>query len=110
MRRDMNLVKQILLNIEKNLKEENLDSYMEQDILNHKGLLIENGFINGVIHHNSESFERVIDGVIINNLTWQGYDLIDILKDESKFEMIKNLGKNISSEVLKIALTNVINS
>lgn len=110
MRRDMNLIKEILLNIENDLIKANIDGYGEQDILNHKGLLIDSGFIEGKIYYDTESSKRIVGNVIIRDLTWQGHNLIDTLKNDSKFNMLKDLGKNLSLEGLKIALNNAITS
>ena len=110
MKRDMNLIKEILLHIENDLIKASIDNYSEQDILNHKGLLIESGFIEGNVYYDSESSKRIVGNVIIRDLTWQGHNLIDTLKDDNKFNILKDLGKNLSVEGLKMALNNAITS
>ncbi len=45
--------------------------------------------------------------VKIINITYSGYDFLDLLKDDDKFKVLKDLGKFVSAETLKAAIQTI---
>ncbi len=93
MRRDMNLIRRLLLTIES--KNQVIEKFIEDsddidgvkggDLLFHIALLIDAGFINGKI------MDTLSGGsvVTISRLTYKGCDFLDSIRDDSIWEKIK---------------------
>ena len=108
MKRDFELVRKLLLEFE----GEGIDpgTYTEQQILYHKALLLEAGFAEGPKpHYSSGEFFEIPDKVIIRKLTWEGHDFIDAIRDEDRWQKvkdwIKDAGKILTLETLKEAIS-----
>lgn len=108
MKRDMDLIKRIMLEIESGSFSNTIQGYEEQQVLYHVKLLIDAKFLNGKYYDDISTSKPSIAGVIVRDLTWQGHDFLDILKDDSKFKTIKDLGKSLSLEAIKLALNQAI--
>ena len=106
----MELIKTIMIQAEDDNIHTDIEGYTEQEVLGHQKLLIDAGFLDGVYHMNTESAKPTISVVHIKDITWQGYDLLELLQDEKKFEYLKSLGKAISLELLKEAIKYAKNS
>lgn len=104
MKRDMELIKKIMLNIENDEPTFEIQGYEKNSIFFHQKLLIDAGYLEG---------KYLLDGsrpvdVNITNITYHGYDFLDILKDDDKFKVLKDLGKQLSLEVLKTLIIKAI--
>lgn len=88
MKRNMELMNKILINVEKDEPEVAIEGYNEQEILYHKNLLVDEGLILGKPYFDRESEKRRIAAVLIQGLTPKGHDFIDNngKKDYSKIE------------------------
>lgn len=92
------------------LKAENDDfnidiqGYSEQEVLYHQKLLIDVGYFNGKIYYNRETAKKEIAGITGMEITWQGYDFLEVLKDDKKFEYIKDIAKKMPFEAIKIGM------
>lgn len=103
MKREMDVIRKILIESENG----NLNNVIEgvpEDVLRfHKRLLIEANLIEGAIAGSGE----VPDAIMIRKVTWQGYDLLDSIREESRWNQIKELimsgGKAMTVEVIKLA-------
>ncbi len=110
MKRDMELIKIILLNIENDKANNKIEGYEEQEVMYNKFLLNEAGYIDAIIAKDTESASSKLVRVYVENLTWKGHELLDVLKDDNKFNLIKDLGKNLSLEALRMAIKEAISS
>jgi hypothetical protein len=108
MRRDMDLIKTIMLKIENNDLANDIDGYSMQEVLFHKKMLIDAGFLVGKSRMSLESSLFEVSAVFISGITWEGYNFIDIIKDDNKFKILKDLGKNLSMEAFKTVFNQVI--
>lgn len=106
MKRDMDLIRKILLELEK--KESitswttiTIDGYRDDQVNYHIGLLDEAGFIEA---------ERYLDGqYMVRNLTWEGHEFLENAKNDTIWtkakEFIKEKGGSVSlgimTEILK---------
>lgn len=110
MRRDMDLVREILLAIEgtsgimqpSSIKSEN---HSKKEIAYHFQLLIDAGFAQGKTIENGMGLP--VDG-IIQNLTWEGQEFLDLCRKNTIWEKAKKNALNVTGslgfEVLKICL------
>lgn len=106
MKRDMELIKNIMLEIEAGTFKNLIEDYEEQQVLYHVKLLLDAKLISGKYYNDKLSKEY---GVILSpSLTWQGHDFIDILRDDSKFKVLKDLGKNLSLDTIKTGINQII--
>lgn len=100
MRRDMDLIREILLEIESKESETSwvtvsFEGYSEQEVNYHVKLLSQEGLIKA---------KSYMSGHMIQNLTWQGHDFIEDAKNETVWikakEFIKEKGGSASLSVM----------
>jgi hypothetical protein len=108
MKRDMDLIKSIMIKAENDDFSNNIENYTKQEVLNHQKLLIDVGYLEGIVKSSTLQGKKVVILVTIREITWQGYDFLEILKDDKKFEYIKDIGKKIPFEVLKLGIKSAI--
>ncbi|MFW6046685.1 MAG: DUF2513 domain-containing protein [Candidatus Woesearchaeota archaeon] len=108
MKRDMELVRKILIKLEYESKPielipPHIDGYSEEQVSYHYKLLTENGIIEAIDCTTDDGFEWQARG-----LTWQGHDYIDAIRDENRWQTvkdwIKSSGKVLTIETLKQAI------
>lgn len=89
MKRDFELVRKLLLGVE----EGNIDlsEFNQDQIRYHKALLIEAGLAEGPKpHYSSRGSSEIPDKVIIRKLTWKGHNFIDAIREERRWQKVKN--------------------
>lgn len=113
MKRDFDLIRKILLYVEKNQKDytkviDNLEDYDNQTLMFHCELLIDSGLLKGKVL-------RVNTGeghCVSNGLTWEGYDYLAKIKDDTVWKnvkkTIKEQGVEFSIEVISRVATKLI--
>ncbi len=87
MKRDMELIRAILLEVEKqdpasNLPAIEIEGYDNKTVFEHAKLMEEGGLINGCCFDLSCN-------VFIQSLTWSGYDYLDKIRDTTVWEKTK---------------------
>lgn len=109
MKRDMDLIRLILLEIEKAEENEvenmNIDGYSKEDIVFNAKLLKQNNMI--------ENFEEdVLENYYIGSLTWGESDYLDSIRDNSKWKRIKSVIKEkalpFTFDIVKSVATTII--
>ncbi|OQX57526.1 MAG: hypothetical protein B5M52_07195 [Helicobacteraceae bacterium 4484_230] len=103
MKRNMDLIKEIMLAIENDDFKAEIEGYNEQEVLFHKKLLIDAGYLNGITHNDTSAARPTVAAAFIKDITWEGYDFLELLKDDEKFAFLKDIGKKLSLEALKSA-------
>ena len=108
MRRDMELVRAIMLNVESGDLNVGVDGYDAGAVNYHKALLIEAGLLEGKPHYPmSTAAIDVPDGVKIKRMTWQGHDFIGAIRTDTKWGKVKRFlaeaGKDLTIESIKFA-------
>ena len=92
MKRDMDLVRQILIEIERsetgNLNFDAL-GYERQQVYLHIELMKEHGLVDAVIISDDDGPEHGILMCTVERLTWNGHDFLDEIRDESIWEQAK---------------------
>ncbi len=113
MKRDMELIRQILLRIESwdHWRQSGFEMCgYEQDEVDHNvGLLISRGLIDGHLKRRGSGKPRLIVG----QLEWEGHDFLDAIRSESIWEKTKDYLKakdlqNVPFEVLTKVLVSII--
>ena len=89
MKRDLDLIRKILLSIESG-KEEDLSDYAPEVCNYHRALVIEAGLALGHIH---EGANGMPDAVLIQRLTWEGHEYLDAIRSEDIWEKTKRTFK-----------------
>jgi hypothetical protein len=86
-KRDMDLVRKILLYIESKedecpITEAPFEGYSKLVLLEHYHIIYEAGLIRGELYRSTSTADRVVK-VMPFGLTWAGHDFVDIIKNES---------------------------
>jgi len=108
MKRDMELIRKILITIEESDKTQGeiplkFDGYLDEQVSYHVKILHDHGLINAI---NASS----LDGLnwMTTGLTWAGHDYIEAIKDEKRWQKVKewvmNNGKILTLETIKQAV------
>ena len=93
MKRDMELIRQILFNVENkidNVVIENLEvsDYDKEEIAYHCALLYEAGLIS---YYEGEYADGEICDFIIGRLTWDGHELLDKIREDTVWNRTKDI-------------------
>lgn len=103
MQRDMDLIRLILLEIEEKYQNSTIvglkvDGYEMDNIVNHCKMLYEKNLIESL---NVDYADNRIWMFSVGNLTWEGYDYLDKVRDDSMWGKIKRAIKE-KGEALSI--------
>jgi predicted transcriptional regulator len=108
MKRDMELIRKILITIEDSdttLQDIplNFEEYSDEQISYHVKILHEQGLIDAIDATTSDGIDWIARG-----LTWDGHDYIEAIKDENRWQRVKawvkNSGKILTIETAKQAI------
>lgn len=105
MKRDMDLIRRIMLRIEEkaDLKHEiiTLDGEDAERVGHHIDMLYQSGFIDGV---RSVSHSRPYGQVLVKDLSWDGHEFIATIRNDSVFGRLKETftPAELSSTSLKV--------
>jgi len=108
MKRDMNLIRLLLLRAE---GEEEVDfaSYTEEQRIYHSALLVEAGLVDGAIRTDAQGYPN---GVATIRLTWKGHEFLDAARNDSVWQKatgaVRSKGLSLTFDVLKELLTATI--
>ena len=114
MKRDMDLVREILIAIERS-EDGNLNfdalGYERQQVYLHIELMKERGLVDAVIIQEDDGPEHGILMCKVERLTWDSHDFLNEVRDESIWEQAKRKCLNgtggLSFELLKDCLIHV---
>jgi hypothetical protein len=109
MKRDMNLVRLLLLETEGEEPKPDLSAYTEEQQVYHSVLLIEAGLVDGMIRTDSVGQPN---GTVMRRLTWAGHEFLDAARSDTIWhkagERIKKSGVEVSISVLKELLNQLL--
>lgn len=80
MKRDLDLVRMLLLHIETGEAPKGFDQYDEATVSGHAALVIEAGLAKGSV---VRDYRGVATGAVLQNLTWEGHDFLDAARDDT---------------------------
>jgi len=94
MKRDFELIRDLLLDIEG--EKVDLSLFTEDQILYHKALLLEAGLAEGPKPlYSSREFSEIPVKVLIKKFTWDGHDFLDGIRDQDRWQKVKNGSKKL---------------
>lgn len=102
MKRDMNLIRLLLLRSEGDPKAvEDAKLYTDDQRVHHVAMLVDAGFIEATLRRDPD--KRII-GSDVHRITWKGYEFLDAMRDEGIWKkaqdtLLKPIG-GIAFEVL----------
>ena len=103
MERDMDLVRKILLEVEKipctgGFYRLELEGYSDQQISYHLFLLAEAGMVE-IVDGSSKSGIQAL----VKRLTWEGHEFLDAARDETRWRKLKGAMSKVGGFVLDVA-------
>jgi hypothetical protein len=107
-KRDMNLIRKLMLDIESKTPEElhnpiEIEGYTRQEVEGHLDLLVDAGFI--VVGHVSSPW---VETPYPKDLSWKGHEFLDNARDNTTWnqamDVAKKAGGSLSMEVLSKVL------
>ncbi len=109
MKRDMNLIRLLLLETEGEDPKPDLSGYTEDQRIYHSALLIEAGLIDGVIRKGANGFPN---GTVRVRLTWGGHEFLDAARNDTIWhkagERIKKSGVDVTISLMKEILNQIL--
>lgn len=108
MKRDMDIVRKVLIAVESDNANAAIDGYADDAIKYHKALVIEAGLAEGSILKGNIGNHGIPVEVVLRKLTWAGHDFVDAISPESNWVKVKTFlidsGKQITIETVKAAV------
>ncbi|HKP05207.1 MAG TPA: DUF2513 domain-containing protein [Chthoniobacterales bacterium] len=109
MKRDMNLIRSLLLLYEGEEPKPDLSEWTEDQQVYHSALLVEAKLVDGSILPDHTGYPR---GTAVLRLTWDGHEFLDAARNESAWKSIRKkavtAGVSLTFPVLKTLLTHYI--
>ncbi|MFD1296736.1 DUF2513 domain-containing protein [Lysobacter gummosus] len=109
MRRDMELIRKVLLAVEACISHRLIDGYSQDELRYHQLLLINEGLVDGCFVDDLNHAAEVPTAVMLTRLTWAGHDFIEAIGDETRWGKVKaflaDSEKQITIETVKAAVT-----
>ena len=109
MKRDMNLIRLLLLETEGEEPKPDLSSYTEEQQVYHASLLIEAGLVHGRI--NCDTTGQPVNTVILRP-TWGGHEFLDAARNHTIWhkasDRIKNSGVDVTISLMKDILNQLL--
>lgn len=108
MKRDMELIRLVLLKAQDDDRNGPIKGYTEDEIKYHRKQAKEAGLIEAIVLESSDKPSPVPANVVVRDLTWAGHDFIDGIQSESNWNKVKDYlragGKQITVETIKAAI------
>jgi hypothetical protein len=115
MKRDIDLIRKILFEIEQNESDNDIqnlqiNTYSDVEITYHVYLLKKGGLIDATVLFGGGTVKPT--GYSIRLLTWEGHDFLDACRDEGVWikakKKLKSLGGEVPFEVFKTVLIEIM--
>lgn len=107
MKRNMELVREILLKLEDKDREFDWSDYTSEQLRYHQALTIDAKLTHGSTTPDGTRDTEIPAHVHLKKLTWKGHDFIEAIADDGRWSKIKKFlkeaGKVITIETIKFA-------
>ncbi|EKO3619162.1 DUF2513 domain-containing protein [Vibrio metschnikovii] len=103
MKRDMTLIRKLLIDIESHpdrIQGIRYDEYTQEEVNYHISLMIDVGLLDGTYQRSVSMSSMAPSRIFINSITWSGHELLDNLRREDVWNVIKTEFKNDSIETI----------
>ncbi len=108
MQRNMDLIRQVILNVECGQPYPDIVGFTPQAIKYHQMLAIEAGLLNGTHGKFNENATEIPSYVFVKDITWEGHNFIDAIREDNSWNKVKNYltqeGKQLSIETINTAV------
>lgn len=108
MKRNMELIRKILLAVESGELNESIEGYSDDEIKYHKVLAIDAGLLEGKVLNSISNRSDIPVNVFINRITWEGHDFVEGIASESNWGKVKSFlldgGKQVTIDTIKAAV------
>lgn len=102
MKRDMDLIRLLLLRVESGEPPDGIELYSEAAIIYHDAQLIEAGLIRGIVRKDANGLPS---GAVALDLTWAGHEFLAAARSQTVWKKtmgkLKELGLDVSLTTLK---------
>jgi hypothetical protein len=106
MKRDMELIRLLLLEVEGQDPKPDLTGYSEEARVYHSALLIEAGLVHGQVLPDGNGYPA---GAVSTHLTWHGHEFLDAARNDvlwkKSIKKIKEMGVTVSLAILQEILS-----
>jgi hypothetical protein len=110
MKRDMNLIRNLLLELEGEEPKPDLTPWSKKQLAYHAALIVEAGLANGTKFENYYQQEK--RAVELHRLTWAGHEFLDAARDHKRWKkasaLIAKAGGSVTFPILKQMLSSLI--
>ena len=104
MKRDMDLIRKILLAVEAGESSDATNGFSEDSTKYHQALAIEAGLLKGKALKYLDNGTEIPSAVAITGLTWEGHEFIDLIKRSDVWSTIQDNFKEESfSTIVQVA-------
>lgn len=111
MKRDFDLIRELLLEVEDDASVD-LSAFTDDQVSYHRALLIEAGLAEGTVRESMRTHTEVPDLVFIKKLTWSGHEFLDQARQSKVWNQAKEhlakKGVELTFEALKAAMGAII--
>ena len=109
MKRDMNLIRLVLLAVQDDAQfNGSAAGYTDDQIKYHQALAIEKGLLKGKVLKYSDDDGDIPGAVHVQGLTWDGHDFVDAIASDANWIKVKVFlldgGKQLTIETVKSAI------
>jgi len=108
MKRDMDLIRVLLLKVE-NEEPQDLSKWTEAQQTEHMALLVEANLVHGEVISDGQGD---VSGVLYTRLTWNGHEFLASARDANIWtqtkEIIRSVGSNVAWPVLTAIMTDLV--
>ena len=109
MKRDLDLIRLLLMQAEGEQPAPDLSAYSEEQIVYHSALMIEAELVVGNIVEDQNGYPA---GTTVIRLTWAGHEFLDAARDNTTWNKtttkMKESGQSLSFEVVKALLVGTV--
>ncbi|EPR6691996.1 DUF2513 domain-containing protein, partial [Vibrio cholerae] len=103
MKRDMALIRKLLIDIEghpNRINRISYDEHTQEEVNYHISLMIDAGLLDGTYQRSVSVSSMAPSQIFINTITWSGHELLDNLRKEDVWNIIKTEFKNDSIDTI----------
>lgn len=108
MRRDMDLIRKVLLAAEAGAPYPKIEGYSDDAVKYHQMLAIEHGLLKGAVAKVHTHQTDIPGAVVLKGVTWEGHDFIDAVREDTNWIKVKKFvadaGKQLTIETAKMAI------
>lgn len=108
MKRDMELIRKILITAQNGNLQGQIDGYSDDEIKYNKALAIEKGLLKGSVAQDHSKLTDIPGAVLTKGITWEGHDFIDAIESDSNWNKVKSYlkeaGKIVTIESVQLAV------